>query len=145
MGPRVIRGAKAEDRSAVEALLEASGLPTDGVAEHFESFFVADQGDRIVGAAGLELYAGDALLRSVVVASDVRGTGLGTTLARRALDEARAIGVRAAYLLTTTAESFFPRLGFARIEREDVPPRVRASREFSGVCPASATVMRREL
>ncbi len=50
-----------------------------------------------------------------------------------------------AYLHTTTAESFFPQLGFARIERQDVPLAVQASREFNGICPASAAVMRREL
>ena len=110
-----------------------SGLPIDGVAEHFGSFFVAEEGGRIVGAAGLELYGSDALLRSVVVARDARGTGLGADLARRAIDEARARGVRAVYLLTTTAEGFFPRLGFVRVPRTEVSPGVQASREFNGV------------
>jgi amino-acid N-acetyltransferase len=45
------------------------------------------------------------------------------------------------YLLTTTAEAFFPHFGFERIERAAVPPRIQNSREFHGACPASATVM----
>lgn len=84
---------------------------------------------------------GDALLRSVVVNPDIRGTGLGEQLTRQVLDEARTHGVRAVYLLTTTAESYFPRFGFERIEWERVPARVRESREFRGACPASAIAM----
>jgi amino-acid N-acetyltransferase len=143
MGARVIRAAEAPDRAAVEALLIDAGLPIDGVVDHFGTFFVADEGGRVVAAAGLELYGEDALLRSVVVAMAARGTGLGSTLTHRALDEACARGARAVYLLTTTAETFFTRLGFERVPRDRVPEQVRASRELQGACPASATVMRR--
>lgn len=138
----MIRAAKESDRADVEALLVAARLPTDGVAEHFGSFFVVDDGGRIVGAAGLEPYGPDMLLRSVVVATEAKGAGVGSLLTRRALDEARVRSARAVYLLTTTAESSFPRFGFERVERGDVPPSVQASREFQGACPASAVVMR---
>jgi amino-acid N-acetyltransferase len=141
----MIRAANAGDREAVEALLAASGLPTDGVAEHFGSFLVAEQGGRIVGAVGVELYGRDALLRSVVVAKEARSAGLGMTLTRRAIDEARARGVRTLYLLTTTAETFFPRAGFVSVSRDEVPRGVQASRERNGACPASSTLMRREV
>jgi amino-acid N-acetyltransferase len=141
----MIRAANAGDREAVEALLAASGLPTDGVAEHFGSFLVAEQGGRIVGAVGVELYGRDALLRSVVVAKEARSAGLGMTLTRRAIDEARARGVRTLYLLTTTAETFFPRAGFVSVSRDEVPRGVQASRELNGACPASSTLMRREV
>jgi amino-acid N-acetyltransferase len=139
----MIRGARPEDRAGVEALLTAEHLPTDGVDLCFDSFFVLEEGDRIVGAAGLELYGDDALLRSVVVAQGAQGEGIGSSLTRRALDEARARGAQAVYLLTTTAERFFPRFGFERIGREEVPERLLASREFQGACPASAIAMRR--
>jgi amino-acid N-acetyltransferase len=138
----MIRGAQPPDRSAVEALLAAAGLPTEGVDEHLDSFFVEDDGGRVVGAVGLELYGEDGLLRSVVVAGSARGAGLGSTLTRRALDEARARGVRTVYLLTTTAEAFFPRFGFERTTREDIPERLQASRELRGACPSTAVAMR---
>ena len=48
-------------------------------------------------------------------------------------------------LLTTTAEKFFPRFGFEQIAREDVPPSVQASVEFTSACPTSAIVMRKRL
>ena len=138
----MIRTAEPDDRSKVETLLVEAGLPIEGVAEHFASFLVAEQGGKIVGAAGMEFYGQDALLRSVVVASDAKGTGVGSLLTRRALDEARARGARTVYLLTTTADAFFPRFGFERATREEAPEPMRASREFQGACPASATFMR---
>jgi arsenate reductase len=142
-GAIAIRAAEANERATVEALLLAAGLPILGVDEHFASFVVAKDGGRLLGAAGLELHGEDALLRSVVVAAEAKGTGLGSALTRRMLEDARERGVRAVYLLTTTAETFFPRFGFERVTRAEVPRRVQESREFREACPASAVVMRR--
>ncbi len=143
--PTTIRPARPDDRAGVEALLVAADLPTAGVTEHFDAFFVAEDGVRIVGAAGVELHGLYALLRSVVVVGDAKGTGIGGALTRHALETARARGAQAVYLLTTTAEGFFPRFGFTAVARADVPPELQASKEFQGACPASATVMRRAL
>jgi amino-acid N-acetyltransferase len=139
----IIRAARGADRASVEALLSAASLPLDGVAEHFDSFVVAEGEGRVVGAAGLEWYGDAVLLRSVVVHDDSRASGLGSALTQRALDDALGRGARAVFLLTTTAETFFERLGFERIARQDVPPSMRTSRELQGACPASAIVMRR--
>jgi amino-acid N-acetyltransferase len=142
MDSRMIRGAEPQDRASVETLLVSAGLPIEGVEEHFHSFFVAADGGRIIGAAGLEWYGEHALLRSVVVTAAAEGAGLGSTLTRRALDEARARGASAIYLLTTTAAEFFPRFGFERASRDEVPSSVQASREFRGACPSTAVAMR---
>jgi amino-acid N-acetyltransferase len=76
------------------------------------------------------------------VDASYRGSGIGRELVLAALRLARSAGVPAVYLLTTTAEEYFPRFGFERIAREDVVPAVRASYEFTSACPSSATVMR---
>jgi amino-acid N-acetyltransferase len=133
------------DRDAVLALLAAEGLPTAGLLEHFDAAIVARCAGEVVGSAALELYEDGALLRSVAVAARMRGTGLGARLTTTALARARAHGMPAVYLLTTTADGFFPRFGFARIARADVPPSVQASVEFRSACPASAVVMRKLL
>ena len=86
----MIRAAEPRDRASVESLLLEASLPIDGVEEHLASFFVVDDGGKIVGVAGIEAYGKDALLRSVVVAKDARGTGIGLLLTQRALDAARA-------------------------------------------------------
>ncbi len=140
-----IRAARAQDRTRVEELLAGEGLPLDGVEEHFADFVVAEDAGQVVGAAGLEVHEDHGLLRSVVVAPSAKGRGLGRKLTEGMLRAAKERGLRAVYLLTTTAEEFFPRFGFERIERAAVPPKTRASREFQGACPASATVMRLRL
>lgn len=123
------------------ALLARSDLPGDGLAEHAATLLVARDGDRVVGSAALELYGHAALLRSVAVDAERRGTGLGQRLTDAALDLARQRGVRAVYLLTETAAEFFPRFGFRTLARDAVDPAVRESVEFTTLCPASATAM----
>ena len=130
------------DYPAVMALLEAAGLPTAGVPRTLGDFLVADTGDGLAGAIGLERYGSGALLRSAVVRPGDQGTGIGAALVRAVLDQARDGGLREIYLLTTTAERWFPRFGFTPIDRDQVPDAVRASVEFREACPASAVVMR---
>jgi amino-acid N-acetyltransferase len=139
----VVRAATGGDYGAVLALLEASALPLAGVPFTLAEFYVAEDRGRIVGTVGLELYGADALLRSAVIDPASRGSGVGRALVERALEHARERGVRAIYLLTTTAERYFTRFGFDRVTREDVPDAVQASVEFREACPASATVMRK--
>jgi len=133
------------DLPAVRRLLEAQDLPLDDLDSHVATMVVARDDDGIIGAAAVELYAGGALLRSVVVSPAAQGQGLGHRLTEAALDLAKTRGVETAFLLTTTAEGFFPKLGFELISRDDVPESVQASVEFQSACPASATVMRKRL
>jgi amino-acid N-acetyltransferase len=106
---------------------------------------VAKKGSEVVGAAAVELYADGALLRSLVVDPVVQGQGLGHRLSEAALSIAKDRGTHTVFLLTTTAEKFFPKLGFEPIVRDDVPASVQASVEFQSACPASAVVMRKQL
>ena len=66
-----------------------------------------------------------------------RGRGLGRRLVERAIAEAEAKRYEALYLLTTTAERYFPSFGFEPIERSDVPASIKATEEFRSACPAS--------
>ena len=140
-GIRIDRATPADARELL-ALMERAHLPTDGLASHLDAAFVARDGDRVVGSAAIEVYADGGLLRSVAVDADRRGARLGERLTAAAIEDAQRRALPALYLLTTTAERFFPRFGFERITRDEVPPSVQASIEFRGACPASATVMR---
>jgi len=62
------------DPPAVHELLRACRLPVEGVPEDAAWLLVAESDAQIVGAAGLELHAGDGLLRSVAVAAELRGS-----------------------------------------------------------------------
>jgi amino-acid N-acetyltransferase len=138
-----LRRATATDHEAVAALLQRAGLPLDGVAAWLDHFWVAEESGRVIGAAGMEVYGDGGLLRSVAVAPEWRSSGIGRTLVERVLEDGRAAGVHDVYLLTTTAERYFPRLGFACVGRDTVPAALQASAEFIGACPASAVVMRK--
>jgi amino-acid N-acetyltransferase len=137
-----IRSVDERDLSAVEQLLSENQLPIDGVRENFSNFMVAEEGRRIVGAIGLESFGAVALLRSAAVSKDVRGAGIGRQLVERALETVRHQGIKEVFLLTTNAEKYFPKFGFAETTRDLVPLALKASAEFQGACPDSAVVMR---
>jgi amino-acid N-acetyltransferase len=137
--------ARAEDVAAIEALLAAAGLPLEGAAAAFDTGVVVRDGDRIVGAAALEPYGPAGLLRSVVVAGDRRGTGVGRIVVEAAEGLASDLGLRDLYLLTETAVEWFPRLGYQPIDRTTVPATVRESIEFTTLCADSGVAMHRVL
>jgi amino-acid N-acetyltransferase len=141
----MIEAATLRDLPEIRALLEQLHLPLAGVDDHLPTMLVAKEGERIVGTAALEMYADGALLRSVAVEPGWQGRQLGQQLTDAALRLATTQGAHAVFLLTTTAERFFPKFGFEPIAREQVPLSVRASVEFQSACPASAIVMRKHL
>jgi amino-acid N-acetyltransferase len=141
----IVERAQPEDIASVLSLLERHGLPLDGADAMGDAVVVARLDGRVVGAAGLERYADGALLRSVVMDASAQGHGLGQRLTEAALALARDLCMPRVFLLTTTADGFFPRCGFERIGRADVPESVRQSVEFRSACPASAIVMRKLL
>jgi amino-acid N-acetyltransferase len=143
VSPAGIRYAAWSDVDDVLALLKESRLPRAGVEEVFPAGFVVSRDDAgaLEAVAGVERYGSVGLLRSVAVRADLRGTGLGQRIARAAVEWAADAGVEDLYLLTTTAEGFFPRLGFARIARDALPGALGASEEMRGACPASAVAL----
>lgn len=144
MSVRVL-AAEPADWEALARLLRDHRLPLDGLREHLATTVVARDEDALVGSAALEVYDDGALLRSVAVVPGRQHSGLGETLVKASIDVARTRGIPALYLLTTTAERYFPRFGFERIDRADVPAGVQRSIEFTSACPSSAIVMRKIL
>jgi amino-acid N-acetyltransferase len=58
---------------------------------------------------------------------------------------AKSQGAREIYLLTTTAERFFERLGYTRVPREAAPLAIQQTQEFSALCPSSSAFMVKQL
>jgi amino-acid N-acetyltransferase len=137
-----IQPAAAEDLPAIRELLESAGLPIDGLDDHWRTFIVARDGDRLVGCGGSEAYHVVALIRSIAVVPEYRGNGLGRRIVRQLLDRLASRGLREFYLLTTDAEDYFRKRGFKTIDRDEVHPQLLSSREFQGACPDTATCMR---
>ena len=138
--------AHATDFSAVVHLLADAALPHDDLSpEHLRHFLVIRDGDGIAGVVGMEVADDAGLLRSLAVTEARRGGGLASRLVDALEAHARSAGIRTLYLLTTTAENFFARRGYARAERDSVPAAIAATPEFRGICPASAACMAKAL
>ena len=133
------------EHAAVDALIAAAGLPLDGIESWRAHQLVTRDRGGIAATAALEIHGADAVLRSVAVAADRRGEGLGDAVVRAALVHARSAGVATVYLLTETAPEFFRRFGFEVVERAAAPPAIQESVEYCGVCPATATAMQLNL
>jgi amino-acid N-acetyltransferase len=140
-----IRSATTSDLPAVESLLRASSLPTVGIRPIIDDFLVAESGTDVVGVVGMEYCCNYGLLRSTAVMPEFRGKGVARQLVERVIARAESRGINALYLLTTTAESYFPSFGFVKTTRDAVPSEIQLTDEFRGACPASATVMSLEL
>jgi amino-acid N-acetyltransferase len=136
-----LRAAAAQDLAVVRLLLEQAGLPTSDLTTSKPEFTVLWDDGRIVAAGALEPFGSAALMRSVVVAGDRRGAGLGRTMVQELEKVARAARIGSLILLTEAAAEFFAHHGYRIIERVDVPQDVQGSAEFRSLCPASATCM----
>jgi amino-acid N-acetyltransferase len=137
--------ASADDLVAIRALLERSGLPTSDLESARPEFAVIREEGQVIAAGALQRFGSSALLRSVVVASDRRGTGLGEAIVSELERVARAARINRLVLLTQTAADFFARQGYQTIERSTAPRSMQASEEFRSLCPSSATCMAKRL
>lgn len=95
-------------------------------------FVVLRHGERILGCFALEKYGAElAEIRSVAVAPDERGHGLGGRLLRAAMQEAKRRGYARVFAVTHAPE-FFVRHGFQPISRRAL--RKKVERDCFG-CP----------
>ena len=94
------------------------------IYENLQTFLVAQEGDRTVGCCALEVIWSDlAEIKSLAVASEQRGRGVGTALVAAALEQARELGIPRVFALTL-APGFFERVGFTVVRKEDLPMKV---------------------
>jgi amino-acid N-acetyltransferase len=140
----VLQHVKTEkELESLKNFLKVNQLPADDLQlknSLLLTYYNAD--DTLVGSGGLEFYEGKALLRSLAVSPELRGQQLGKQIVQDLLQQARETGMNEVYLLTQTAFFFFQKLGFAEVQRDLVPAEIKASSEFSQMCPSTAQVMK---
>jgi amino-acid N-acetyltransferase len=140
-----LRNAKSTDLLHLKEFLESNSLPSVGLQGCLENFLIAtDNLGSWVGVAGYEAYGNSVLLRSVAVSKEFRNVGTGRSLVEQVLANARKRGVDTVYLVTETAEGYFERLGFERIDRDQMDQAVTNSQVLRECC-TSAQAMRRNL
>lgn len=144
--PKVtLREATQKDYDVIVNLLQANNLPEVGLSNALANAVVAEHNNHLIGVFALERFGNDGLLRSFAVASGWRGRKIGKLLWQALFERAQKSGVKTFYLLTTTIAGMAAAAGFQEIARDDVPPAVRTSAEFtSGVCD-DAAIMRLQL
>lgn len=141
-----IEPAALSDHALVRAMLSDARLPVEDLDSAAQvSFLIARSNARPVGAIGLERHGNAGLLRSLIVAPDHRRRGLGHELVHALEEHARTLGIADLVLLTETAETFFARLGYSVIARDQAPTAVTHSAEFRALCPATAVCMTKPL
>ena len=134
--------ASPSDERRIKELLSFCGLPHEDITpQHLHHFWLLKKENQIVGVVGLEVLASCALLRSLAIDPSYRGEGLGSQLAQQVEKYARSLNVNSLYLLTTTAESFFTKRGYKKVQRETLPERIQGTAEFRSLCPATAVCM----
>jgi GNAT superfamily N-acetyltransferase len=159
------------ERDGLKAALKKAGLPTDDVDEPGALFWRFETHDGVpIGFGGLEIYDSnieidenvqanldrigiprpgallelvgrDALLRSLVTLPPLRRRGFGAAIVAALELEARVLGCRAVYLLTTDT-TLFARLGYGDCELNDVPRAIKSSRLFAESGPTTGAMVK---
>ena len=126
-----VRRAQISDAKAVSDLINGYAeqdrmlfRPLTEVYEKLQMFLVAEVDGRIVGCCALEIIWSDlAEIKSLAVASDQRGRGIGRRLVAGAVEESRQLGIPRVFALTLEP-AFFTQVGFEVIEKDDLPMKV---------------------
>ena len=126
-----IRNAKISDAKAISALINGYAerdkmlfRPLVDVYENLQMFMVAEADDTVAGCCALEIIWSDlAEIKSLAVASNRKGEGIGRSLVNAALEQAGRLGVPRVFALTLEPR-FFESVGFTLIEKEDLPMKV---------------------
>jgi len=129
--PMKVRNARIRDAKAICSLInfyaEHDKMLFRSMAEIYENlqtFLVAERDGRLIGCCALEVIWSDlAEVKSLAVAADERGKGVGMALVAAAVDQARQLGVPRVFALTLEPK-FFERAGFAVVKKEELPMKV---------------------
>lgn len=96
---------------------------------HMRDFFViqsSDQEHSIISVCALGICWEDlAEIRSLAVAAEHQGKGLGSKLVEKCIREANSLGVKQVFTLSYVPD-FFSRLGFREVEKSTLPHKVWA-------------------
>jgi amino-acid N-acetyltransferase len=127
------------------AALVTENMPASDLVEPNRRFWRKLVDEQAVGYVGLEVYGDAALLRSLTVLPEHKGSGYGRDLVGSVVEWAKGEGITTLWLLTMTAQPFFEHIGWQVVERVKAPTAILRTGQFLGLCPSSATCMSMQL
>jgi len=142
------RNARPKDAPAISRLVSGSRdvllpRPLPALYRDFREFYVAEEGEEVVGCAALRVYSQElAELRSLAVDGRHRGKGTGTLLVTVLVGEARSLHMKEMFALTTIP-GFFTGIGFTEVPLGRFPHKVfqdcmRCPKHMRGECDEKA-------
>jgi amino-acid N-acetyltransferase len=129
----MIRKAKISDIKQIQSLINIFArqdlmLPRslNELYENVRDFWVAEENKRLVGCCALHVCWDDLVeIKSLAVAKNRQGRGIGKELVRICLNEAVSLGAKRVFALSYKP-AFFQRLGFRRIKNSQLPHKIWA-------------------
>jgi amino-acid N-acetyltransferase len=126
-----IRAARTNDIKGIRQLIDSYApqgrllsKETVTLYESVQEFTVAVEGDQVVGCGALHVLWEDlAEVRTVAVAENLRGKGVGHQILDSIIDRAQSLGVKRIFCLTFETK-FFGSHGFEVIEGTPVEPEI---------------------
>lgn len=92
--------------------------------ESARDFYVYESNGKIVAFCALRILWEDlAEVRSLAVVKEYRRKGIGLSLVRKCLKEAKALGIKRVFALTYRPD-FFKKLGFSDIDKAKLPQKI---------------------
>lgn len=92
--------------------------------ENLRDYFVYEEGGKILGTCALHISWEDlAEIKSLAVEESKQGKGVGSSLVKEALKEAREINVKRVFVLTYKPD-FFKKMGFQEIDKANLPQKI---------------------
>ena len=93
----------------------------NSIYENIRDFWVYEENGEIVGVCALTIFWSDlAEIRSLAVDKNYVRRGIGSALVKKAIEEAREIGIKKVFTLTYQVD-FFKKLGFKEIDKNTLP------------------------
>jgi len=94
------------------------------IYENIRDYFVVRQNKRVIACAALHVCWLDlAEIKSVAVAEDSQGKGIGDQLIEACLKEAKELGIPTIFCLTYQP-AFFEKCGFTQVDKMELPRKI---------------------
>ncbi|MCM8783394.1 MAG: N-acetyltransferase [Candidatus Omnitrophica bacterium] len=92
--------------------------------DNIRDYFVYEEREKILGTCALHISWEDlAEIKSLAVEESVQHKGIGSSLVKEAIKEAKALGIRQLFVLTYIPE-FFEKLDFRKIDKAQLPQKI---------------------